>query len=306
MSYRSLLQGLLLPALACLLVLTGVSTAPAQAATGNGNATIGTASHPVDGTNIARGAGELVIYTSPVSVTPTNQWGSEVTVVGGKVTAVNNRQASQSLTGTRVPADGYVLSGHGDAMDWLVANAHVGATVTLSGTTTPAPPPPQTGTTVTVGAATATLAGTNIPRAADALVLYTPAAGTTTPTNVYGAEAVVIANTVTALRDRQATNASATAIPTNGYVLSGHGTARDWLLANAHVGATVTLSGTTTPAPPTTADRHHRHRRSRNRHPRRHQHPRAADAIFRTAPNRAFYAAVLLFRYSLWTSCGVR
>jgi predicted DNA-binding transcriptional regulator AlpA len=28
--------------------------------------------------------------------------------------------------------------------------------------------------------------------------------------------------------------------------------------------------------------------------------------IFRTASNRAFYAAVLLFRYSLWTSCGVR
>jgi hypothetical protein len=28
--------------------------------------------------------------------------------------------------------------------------------------------------------------------------------------------------------------------------------------------------------------------------------------ISRTASNRAFYAAVLLFRYSLWTSCGVR
>jgi lysophospholipase L1-like esterase len=113
------------------------------------------------------------------------------------------------------------------------------------------PTTPVTGNKVTIGSASSAIAGTNIARAADALVLYTPAGGTTTPTNMYGAEAIVIANTVTALRDRQATaTTTATPVPTNGYVLSGHGTARDWLLANARVGTTVTLSTATAPPPP--------------------------------------------------------
>jgi lysophospholipase L1-like esterase len=126
------------------LALVGLSGAPAQAARSTGAVTIGTATHAVAGRNIARGVDQLVVYTSPTTVTPTNQWGAEVTVVGGTVTAVNNRQASQSLTGTRVPADGYVLSGHNTAMDWLIANARTGATVTLSGSTTRPPPRPVT------------------------------------------------------------------------------------------------------------------------------------------------------------------
>jgi myo-inositol-hexaphosphate 3-phosphohydrolase len=37
--------------------------------------------------------------------------------------------------GTAVPADGYVLSGHGAAYDWLIANATIGALVELTGAT---------------------------------------------------------------------------------------------------------------------------------------------------------------------------
>jgi lysophospholipase L1-like esterase len=103
-----------------------------------------------------------------------------------------------------------------------------------------------------VGASTFPLSGTDVHRAADTLVLFTPAAGPSTTTNIYGAEAVVVGGLITALLDRQSTGAGATAIPSNGVVLSGHGTARDWLLANARVGAAVTLSGTTaTPTGPT-------------------------------------------------------
>ncbi|HEX5560852.1 MAG TPA: GDSL-type esterase/lipase family protein, partial [Nocardioidaceae bacterium] len=106
---------------------------------------IGSASYPVTGTNIARGVNQLIGYTSPVTVTPTNQWGTEVTVVAGKVSAVNNREATQSLTGTTVPTNGYVLSGHGTAEDWLNANAKVGSAVSF-GSAPPTPTPTPTPT----------------------------------------------------------------------------------------------------------------------------------------------------------------
>jgi len=61
-----------------------------------------------------RGAQELVIYTPAYekSSTGTNSWGKEAIVVNGVV---------QKLTGadTRIPADGYVLSGNGEAANWI-------------------------------------------------------------------------------------------------------------------------------------------------------------------------------------------
>jgi len=100
---------------------------------------IGSASIALAGTNIARGVGAIVRYVLPQTVTTTNQWGVEVTVdAAGRVSAVNDRQPSGVLTGTPVPADGYVLSGHGSGRDWLLAHATVGVTVKLTtGTITP-------------------------------------------------------------------------------------------------------------------------------------------------------------------------
>ncbi|MCW2614848.1 MAG: hypothetical protein JWN08_1842, partial [Frankiales bacterium] len=114
-----------------------------------------------------------------------------------------------------------------------------------------AAPAPVAGA-VQIGAASRVLHGTDVERVVDALVRYTPAVGAVTPTNVWGAEAVVVNGTVTQLRDRQAGYAGPTAIPSNGIVLSGHGSSRSWLLAHARVGASVTLPGATT-APVTTA-----------------------------------------------------
>lgn len=82
-------------------------------------------------------------------------------------------------------------------------------------------------------------------RAADQLVRYTPAFGASTGTNPYGFEAAVVNGVVTKVQD----GVGAMAIPAGGYVLSGHGTSRTWLRANAVLGAPVTLSGT---APPPT------------------------------------------------------
>ncbi|MCU1592058.1 MAG: hypothetical protein JWP11_3314 [Frankiales bacterium] len=95
------------------------------------------------------------------------------------------------------------------------------------------------------------LAGTNVPRLADQLVRYTlTATQRSTPTNQWGVELVVVRDKVSSVRDRQVTGAGPTRLPRGGFVLSGNGTARSWLLRSAPVGARVTLrDAATAPAP---------------------------------------------------------
>jgi hypothetical protein len=94
-----------------------------------------------------------------------------------------------------------------------------------------------------------TLNGTNVARATDALVKYTPGYGTSTRTNQYGYEATVVDGVVKKVAD----GVGNMAIPSNGYVLSGHGTSRSWLRTYAQVGAPVSdgsgPTGPTTPSP---------------------------------------------------------
>jgi len=93
------------------------------------------------------------------------------------------------------------------------------------------------GAQVTIGSSSYPLSGTDVRRTTDALVRYTPRSGTNTGTNEFGAEAVVRDGLVASL-----TNGIGNArIPSDGYVLSGHGAARRWLLDNARVGARVYL-----------------------------------------------------------------
>ena len=110
------------------------------------------------------------------------------------------------------------------------------------------PTPASAADTVTVAGQTRTLNGTNIYRSTDYLVLYTPAKGATTGTNQYGFEAEVIGGKVTKVQD----GVGNMAIPSNGVVLSGHGTSRTWLRTYATIGANVTLPGGTPPPPPPT------------------------------------------------------
>lgn len=61
----------------------------------------------------ARGGDQLVVYSSPAGKrTGTNEYGFEVTVEGGRVV---RREGANST----IPADGYVLSGHGKAAKWM-------------------------------------------------------------------------------------------------------------------------------------------------------------------------------------------
>ena len=112
------------------------------------------------------------------------------------------------------------------------------ATPTPTPTATPTGTPTTPARSVTVGSQTRALSGTNIYRATDNLVLYTPAKGARTGTNVYGTEVSVVNGVVT----RVETSVGNMAIPTNGYVLSGHGTSNTWLRTYAKVGTTVRLN----------------------------------------------------------------
>lgn len=65
------------------------------------------------------------------------------------------------------------------------------------------------------------------------LVIYTKAYGTKTGTNEFGAEAIVKGNTVVAL------SGADSLIPEDGVVISGHGTAKNWINKNIIVGTKI-------------------------------------------------------------------
>lgn len=74
-----------------------------------------------------RASNQMIIYNADYGQpkTGTNEFGYEVTVVNGIVV---NQEGSNS----EIPlTDGFVLSGHGKARDWLIANAPLGAKIQI-------------------------------------------------------------------------------------------------------------------------------------------------------------------------------
>ena len=70
-------------------------------------------------------------------------------------------------------------------------------------------------------------------RGPNQLIIYTPAYGLRTGTNEFGTEAIVEDNMVVRL------NGADSVIPKNGFVISGHGKAKDWIMKNVQVGSKV-------------------------------------------------------------------
>ncbi len=101
------------------------------------------------------------------------------------------------------------------------------------------------------------LSGVNIPRGQDDLILYTPAIGATTPTSRWGVDVAISAGMVQDVRDRTAEDAEADPdplpIPRNGYVLSGNGTAAEWLRRALAPGMAVALGPVETKLEPSSA-----------------------------------------------------
>ncbi|HLY21354.1 MAG TPA: alpha amylase family protein [bacterium] len=99
------------------------------------------------------------------------------------------------------------------------------------------------------------LTGVDVPRGQDQLILYTPASGGASPASRYGVEAAVAAGTVAEVRDRTGGPADpgAVPIPQDGYVLSGHGAAADWLRGALRPGDHVTIGPVETRMEPSSA-----------------------------------------------------
>lgn len=79
--------------------------------------------------------------------------------------------------------------------------------------------------------------GLNYPglRGANQLVVYTPSFGFRTNTNEFGTEAIVVGDTVVSL------SGADSLIPANGFVISGHGSAKKWINENIMVGSKISL-----------------------------------------------------------------
>ena len=229
---------------------------------------VGGSSRPVDGINVPRLTDQLVLYsrTATQTVTPTNIYGAEVVITNGKVSVVNDRLVT-GAGATVIPTGAVVLSGHGSSRQWLVDNARVGTTVVLPpGVTSPTSPSttaaPTSAKSVSIGTQSRVIDGVNVARGANQLVLYTRTGSqVATPTNIYGAEVVIVGGRVASINDRLVTGGGPTPIPAGGSVLSGHDSARLWLIQNARVGVAVTIQAGVAPSPPPPLPRRRRRRR---------------------------------------------
>lgn len=98
--------------------------------------------------------------------------------------------------------------------------------------------------TLTTGDLITRLDGVNRERRTDELILYRPTFDLTTHTNQFGAEAIVTGGAVTSVVDGRG-NAP---IPRDGFVLSGHGQARQWIMQHLLPGTAASVSLQLTPA----------------------------------------------------------
>ncbi|HEX7064270.1 MAG TPA: family 10 glycosylhydrolase [Bacillales bacterium] len=190
--------------------------------------------HAINTFNQLRGANQLVVYTPDFGEsTGNNRWGVEAVVENDVITDIRNGPVDGTADAP-IPANGYVISGHGTAADWILANLHENEKVEILYDVILEP------------VKTATTAITKIDpeppyefpggRGVNELVLYTPDYGqNSTGTNQYGYEIVVKDGIVIG------TAGGNSIIPEEGFVLSGHGTAKNWLLMNTQVGAEVSI-----------------------------------------------------------------
>lgn len=192
-----------------------------------------TATAKISGIDTSRGEGSLIVYTPGYgATTATNEWGVEA-VVGA-----DNKVISVGGNNSEIPKGGFVVSGHdsdvaeGKNKTWVKNNIHVGDYVYYNDITM----------LLTVSAEpldmdkefffeiTHAVNGVNATRGENAMIVFNPSKGATTGTNEYGYEVIVRNGLVTKLGGNNSN------IPSDGFVVSGHGTSLDWLQANVIIG----------------------------------------------------------------------
>jgi len=194
--------------------------------------------HKVNGN---RDADTVIIYTSDYgSTTKTGKYGVEVIVDNGIVVSVKDGRIGDNVNDSTIPMNGYVIStidtsGKNTLRDALAKNFKVGEKVVLDGINLN----PIKDVTYTFNKIDPALTPTPAfpgDRGANEMVIYTPAYGSpTTLTNTMGTEVVVVDGKVTEKTGYNST------IPQNGFVVSGHGTAKSWIDSNMIIGAKVFL-----------------------------------------------------------------
>ncbi|MBK8189117.1 MAG: family 10 glycosylhydrolase [Vampirovibrionales bacterium] len=206
---------------------------------------------PIALQNRPRPDNALVLYTSDYALrTGSNPYGVEA-VLSPDASAGAGRYRVDSVSSVwdcererrmntcgdaLIPPNGFVLSASGARRQELLRLARVGDRVemtpqwfeTLSRVVNAVDPAPANNTLACAFPGC---------RGGQQLVVYTPKSGRArTETNEFGFEATVVDGMVVAQEGANST------IPPNGFVLSGHGVNRDWLIAHAPLGARVTLS----------------------------------------------------------------
>ncbi|HKX16789.1 MAG TPA: alpha amylase family protein [bacterium] len=90
-------------------------------------------SYELTGVDVPRGQDQLVLYTRAAgAASPASRWGVEAAVTDGAVTEVRDRAAGDTDPGAvAIPANGYVLSGHGAAAAWVLDAFKAGDRVTI-------------------------------------------------------------------------------------------------------------------------------------------------------------------------------
>lgn len=186
------------------------------------------------GIDMARGEGQLIIFTSAYGATTnTNEWGSEA-VIGR-----DHRVTSVGGNNSPIPEGGFVLSGHdtdsGSQMStWLKENVEVGDYVYYNPNSLEVvvADAPVEGMDQVFYQLEAHINGFDRTRYENDMIIFTPSFGSNTKSNEYGYEVAVEDGLVISV------GGNGTNIPRgeNSFVASGHGTSGEWLRLNVRLG----------------------------------------------------------------------
>lgn len=250
MKFATLLFVLILPVLAMAQAKT--VTAP------NGQ------TYRIASTDAFRGNDELCMYTVGFyAKKPPSEAGVDVYIVENKIVEIRDRAGFVFLQNKPDPGpiavgkDGFVLSAHGAARRWVLANLKVGDAVGLDGKAPVSASNPYSypgfGMLQTAGGKTYYFDGRNAPRSQNLIIYYTADFYQKTPPNDSGVDILVAGGKVADIRDRagavyleKKADPGAVKITdaAGSFVISGNGEGRKWLLANVKVGDEVRVSGT--------------------------------------------------------------
>jgi len=216
----------------------------------------------IDGTDGFRGNDELWMYSvTYYSRKPTNESGVDVYVIDGRIWEIRDRAGVVFLQGRQDPGpisvgiNGYVLSAHGAARRWVMANLVKGQAVSLDGkvpVTSVSPYLyPGSGMIQAENGKATYFRGKNVPRSQDFIVLLTPDYYKNTPPNDAGIDVLIVKNRVTQINDRaSAVYLTKTKDPgpikiddeINSLIVSGNGEGRKWILENLSIGNAVSIN----------------------------------------------------------------